>query len=66
MHYTKGKATDFGDTSAALKNVTTTSNATRGILGGGYTGQGNTIEYITIASAGDVTDFGILQLKEDM
>ena len=59
---TKGKATDFGDTSAALQNVTTTSNATRGILGGGYTGSAgvNTIEYITIASAGDVTDFGDL------
>jgi len=37
------------------------SNGTRGIWGGGYpSGNTNVIQYVTIASAGDATDFGDL------
>ena len=60
---TKGKASDFGNLSAARSEVTSTSNSTRG-LGFGGNKQGlayaNEIEYITIASAGNSTDFGDL------
>ena len=60
---TKGKASDFGNLSAARSDVNSTSNSTRG-LGFGGNKQGlayaNEIEYITIASAGNSTDFGDL------
>ena len=37
------------------------SSSTRGIFAGGYTGSNvNTIEYVTIASTGNATDFGDL------
>ena len=40
----------------------------RGVFGGGYTSGGpmadiNTIDYVTIASAGNATDFGDLSVK---
>ena len=60
---TKGKASDFGNLSAARSEVDSSSNSTRG-LGFGGNKQGlayaNEIEYITIASAGNSTDFGDL------
>ena len=62
-----GNATDFGDLSAINYILGGCSNGSRGLFGGGYAqnAQGSnvntdTIEYITIASTGNVTDFGNL------
>lgn len=57
---TRGKGTDFGD--LTVGRVTNGgSNSTRGLYGGGYnTDEVDTIDYITIASAGNATDFGNL------
>lgn len=60
-----GNATDFGDLTVRRRDLAATSNGTsdRGIFGGGYGdagGYNNTIDYITISSAGDATDFGDL------
>jgi hypothetical protein len=63
-----GNATDFGDLTNYAKENSGTSNGTRGIMCMGLGGTnvytaysykiGNTIEYITIASTGNATDFG--------
>ena len=61
-----GNATDFGNLTFGHSNVAGCSNATRGLIAGGYTFPSpattyyNTIEYITIASLGNATDFGDL------
>ena len=61
---TKGKATDFGDSSQLRVAYSALSNSTRGIFSGGDTNFSggtslvNTMDYITIASAGNATDFG--------
>ena len=61
-----GNATDFGNLTFGHSNVAGCSNATRGLIAGGYTFPSpattyyNTIEYITIASTGNATDFGDL------
>ena len=60
---TTGNTQDFGDAFVTRAYATGTSNAVRGIFAGGditpspqtYS---NTIDYITIASTGDATDFG--------
>ena len=63
-----GNAADFGDLSTTRSNVGAISNSTRGVCGGGRTAPGessafsNVMEYITIASTGDVTDFGDLDV----
>jgi len=62
-----GNATDFGDLSAARAYLTGLSNGTgeRGCWGGGTNTSStklNTIEYITINSTGNTTDFGDLTL----
>ena len=63
-----GDATDFGNLTFGHSNVAGCSNATRGLIAGGYTFPSpattyyNTIEYITIASAGNALDFGDLTL----
>lgn len=58
---TKGKATDFGNLTAATDDCVSTGNSTRGLVAGGDSGSAtDTIEYITIASAGNATDFGNL------
>ena len=63
-----GNATDFGNLTFGHSNVAGCSNATRGLIAGGYTFPSpattyyNTIEYITIASAGNALDFGDLTL----
>ena len=63
-----GNATDFGNLTFGHSNVAGCSNATRGLIAGGYTFPSpattyyNTIEYITIASTGNATDFGDLTL----
>jgi hypothetical protein len=61
----KGKSTDFGDSSQERSAYSSLSNSTRGIFNGGDTNMGqapttvvNTMDYITIASAGNATDFG--------
>jgi len=64
---TTGNATDFGDLSGKRSHVTATSNGTnnRGVFGGGYVYDGgntryNIIEYITISTIGNASDFGDL------
>ena len=63
-----GNATDFGNLTFGHSNVAGCSNATRGLIAGGYTFPSpattyyNTIEYITIASTGNATNFGDLTL----
>ena len=58
-----GNATDFGDLSQGRIDLVGFASSTRGIFAGGeinnQTGAlGPTIDYITIASAGNATDFG--------
>ena len=59
-----GNATDFGDlTEQKYRGYGTICSATRGIFSSGYTNgtsfsDSNVIEYITIASTGNGTDFG--------
>ena len=59
-----GNATDFGDlTEQKYKAFGTICSSTRGVFSDGYTNgtsftQSNVIEYITIASTGNGTDFG--------
>lgn len=60
-----GNATDFGDTSLARYSVGGLSSTTRGVFAGGvdYTGSFvfyNVMDYITISSTGNATDFGDL------
>jgi hypothetical protein len=57
---TTGNATDFGDPPSGQGNSTSaTSNATRGVMGGGGSSE-DTISYITIANTGNASDFGDL------
>ena len=60
-----GNATDFGDLSNGLRELASCSNTTRGIFAGGRGDSTshvpiNVIQYVTIASAGNATDFGDL------
>jgi hypothetical protein len=61
---TVGNATDFGDLTQTKSEIAGCSSSTRGLFAGGNTGTGgtntpvNVIEYITIASTGNGTDFG--------
>ena len=63
-----GNATDFGDVTVATKDAGSkgiTSSSTRGVFGGGILDNGslsNVIQYITLASAGNATDFGDLSV----
>ena len=63
---TIGNATDFGDLSAAKTNASSgVNNTTRGIWAGGYNPSPgdthvNVIEYVTIATTGNASDFGDL------
>jgi len=66
---TLGNAQDFGDLSLALRATSGASNATRAIFAGGYNAspiaynQGsNQIQFITMASEGNGTDFGDLAM----
>ena len=58
---TFGNGTDFGDLVDA-RGCRGASNATRGVMMGGYDGGGmvNTIDYITIQTTGNAQDFGDL------
>ena len=60
---TLGNAVDFGDTSQKFKYNAGCASRTRGVTGGGISeasvpGYVNVMEYITIASTGNTTDFG--------
>jgi len=60
-----GNSTTFGDLSQSRSDLAACSSSTRGIFGGGIISSGgffrvNTIDYITIASTGNATDFGDL------
>lgn len=60
-----GNATDFGDLTFARYGLAGCSSSTRGVFGGGYnnntTGaRTNIIDYVTIATTGNATDFGDL------
>ena len=62
---TLGNSVDFGDLSAAKYYLQGVSSSTRGVVAGGYQDSPgftstNAIEFITIASTGDATDFGDL------
>jgi len=62
---TTGNATDFGNLSQNNIRPAACANSTRGVIGGGFTTTGssvrvNTIEYVTIQTPGNVTDFGDL------
>jgi len=60
---TLGDAQDFGDLTTNKSHPSACASRTRGIFGGGYTGTPtatflNVIEFVTIASTGNGTDFG--------
>ena len=60
-----GGGNDFGDTGKTNSSSVGLSDSTRGVFAGGYQIAGvnaktNLIEFITIASTGDTTDFGSL------
>ena len=63
---TTGDATDFGDLTQRRWSLSACSSSTRGVFGGGETFTApvntyyNVIDYITIASVGNATDFGDL------
>ncbi len=59
---TTGNATDFGNLLEACRGPGATSNATRGIVGGGSGSPArlDRIQFITIPSTGDSVDFGNL------
>ena len=58
----KANSTKFGDLSVARKGLAGCSNSTRGVFicgeAHGSPGTVNTLDYITIATAGDAVDFG--------
>ena len=65
---TTGNATDFGDLLSATNDMCNACNSpTRGVFSGGNQASSphnqNVIQYITMASAGNATDFGDLTLK---
>ena len=60
---TPGNASDFGDLTLARKRLTATSNLTRAVFIAGDAGSGNgykvnVIDYVTIDTLGNATDFG--------
>ena len=62
---TKGNGTDFGNLSADIFATGSTASSTRGVVFGGYGGSPHSansdeIQFVTIASQGDATDFGNL------
>ena len=62
---TTGNASTFGDLTEGRRYLAACSNGTRGVFGGGHTPSPssqvkNTIDYITIATTGNATDFGDL------
>ena len=65
---TTGNAVDYGDLAVARSDFDGCSSPTRGIFGGGGTtpsagDRGNVIDYITIQTTGNSSDFGDLTVK---
>ena len=65
-----GNASDFGDLTVIRQEPAGASDNTRGVFAGGYNTtpsatRYNTIDYITIASAGNAIDFGDLPSARD-
>ena len=67
---TASNAVDFGDLNQITQDATGVSNGTRAVFMGGGAGDGsgslnysNTMEYVTIASPSNATDFGDLTLS---
>lgn len=63
-----GNATDFGDLTVTRRNLTAASSHVRGLFAGGDGATSpetyfNTIDFVTIASAGNATDFGDLSAE---
>ena len=64
-----GNATDFGDLSVFRQGLGDAANSTRLVLVGGYGGSSggtakqNVLDYVTIGSTGNATDFGDLTRK---
>ena len=68
-----GNATDFGDLNNTMRNGAAVSSRTRGIVGGGLFFNSpspgssnqtyNVLDFVTIASAGNATDFGDLTVS---
>ncbi len=61
----QGNTIEFGDLTVGRSEMGSSASSTRGVNGGGYTespsaAKLNTIDYITIATTGDATDFGDL------
>ena len=70
---TQGNGADFGDLTQAKRTVVGGSNAVRGLFAGGQTSSPNidanstdVIEYVTIATLGNATDFGNLSGKRNL
>ena len=62
---TTGNGTDFGDLSADIFGTGSTASSTRGVVFGGYGGSPHSansdeIQFVTMASQGNATDFGNL------
>jgi len=62
---TTGNATDFGDLTSLTQGLGAFSSSSRAVFFGGQSGSGqgtvtNVMAYVTIASAGNATDFGDL------
>ena len=56
-----GNCSDFGDLDAGKRSAASMANKARACCAGGYTGSNiNVIEYITIDTTGDASDFGDL------
>ena len=65
---TQGNSADFGNLTVGRQGPAGLSNTTRGVIAGGEDGdisspaRANTIDYITMATTGNATDFGDLVL----
>ena len=61
-----GNATDAGDLTVSRMGLGALASPTRGVIGGGYNAPAspqvnyNTIDFVTLSSVGDATDFGDL------
>ena len=60
---TGADAQDFGDLSSTRSSITPTGDTTRGVFMGGEPGFTNIIEYVTISSTGNATNFGDLSSR---
>ena len=65
-----GNSTDFGNLTGARKYLSSTSNSTRAVAGGGRNNaspdvSSNVVDYVTIATTGNAADFGDLSKNGD-